>query len=65
MDIRSPFVADLQTSIPMQPGRLLVAQPPPTGHPTPAAHLPVQHFPGNPGLEHKQDAGQDGLIVNP
>lgn len=47
------------------PSRLPVAQPTPTGHPGPAAHLLREQFPRKPGLEDKDDPSQTGAIRNP
>lgn len=45
-------------------GRLPVAEPPPTGHPTPPAQFGGQVLPGDARLEHEQDARQTRPIRN-
>ncbi len=44
--------------------RLPVAQAPPAGHPTAAAQLLGQQFPGNPAAQHEHDARQCGAITH-
>ena len=44
------------------PACLPVAQAPPAGHAGAAAHFLGQHFPGDAGLQHEEDAGQTGAV---
>jgi hypothetical protein len=44
-------------------GLVPVPQPPPAGHPRTEAQLLRQELPGNAGVEHEQDAGQNLPVV--
>src|ERR687889_2869525 len=46
------------------PGPVPLLEAPPAGPPSAAAHLLAEHLPGNPRLEHEQDARKSCAIVH-
>ena len=58
-----PFQQDLVELGP-HPGCVPVSQSAPAGHARTTIHFLRQHLPGDAALEHEEDAGQDGAVVD-